>query len=278
VGYGFPAYLDGRYDTGLRAEGGLFQSLIWYEATATTGNGFGLEGQRKDSPWYALRVVSRPFEQTVEGGDGFLFGLNGLFFGAGLAYCTDFDEPVVLTTPFESTVFDSEDLEGDGGRWYHLEAGYSAGPLRMAWERAVGSAENVPVGGGAEEDLNQLTAWAAYAAWNITGEEQGWHEGRWGPSYDLDEEDDRRLFPGRWEAAVRYTNADIDRDLFVYGFTDYRRSTQEVRTFSLALNWFPTLHNRVSLGWVKTIADHELITFGDTNRDSSYVLRLEWYF
>ena len=83
------------------------------------------------------------------------------------------------------------------------------------------------------------------------------------------------FLPGRWEIGARYSNADIDRELFIYDFTYYGQSTQEVRTFSLNLNWQPRDQVRFSVEWVKTIADHDLVTFGDTDRDSSFMLRFE---
>jgi hypothetical protein len=85
---------------------------------------------------------------------------------------------------------------------------------------------------------------------------------------------------------VRYSNGDIDRDLFDAGWTTYDPSTQEVRTFSVLLGWRPAERARIAVGWVKTIADDALTVFGGRgpstvprvpggNRDSSYVLRLE---
>ena len=46
---------------GLRIDGDLLKSMLWYEATATMGEGFNLEGERLESPMYALRLVGHPF-------------------------------------------------------------------------------------------------------------------------------------------------------------------------------------------------------------------------
>ena len=122
-----------------------------------------------------------------------------------------------------------------------------------------------------DEDIDQLISWVWYGSWNITGEEQRWENGGWAalpPS-------EGTWLRGRWELAARYSNADIDRDLFDYGYTDYDPSTQECRTFSIALNWYPIPHTRVSLGWIDTIADDDLTTFGGSDRDSSFSLSLE---
>lgn len=266
TGYGFSSYLDGRYDVGFRADGNLLDESVWYEATATIGSGFDLEGHRRQNPQYSLRLVGHPFQWVFPDADAF----SGLFVGVALAHSPDGDEQIIVATPLESVVFRTRDLDGGATRWRHLELGYSTGPVRIGWEHVVGSYDDVPVGGGREEDMDQLTAWSLFGFWNITGEEQIWKRGRWVSRTPEPE----GIFSGRWEIAARHSNADIDRNLFVYALTGYDPSTQEVRTFSLDLNWYPEEWMRLTLGWVKTIADHELSTFGGTNRDSSFLLRV----
>jgi hypothetical protein len=276
AGYGFTSYLDGRYDVGFRIDGDLLKRMLWYEATATLGEGFDPEGNRLESPLYALRLVGHPFG-WIKDTAGFWRSLQGFFAGVSIAHTTDFDDPIMLATPFESRVFKTRDLEGDSGQWMHYEFGYHRGPFRLAYEHVSGSADDVPTARGGKEDMDQLTAFVVYASWNITGEEQVWRSGGWvkpakassGRNGFFD------FLPGRWELGVRYSNADIDRDLFTYGYTYYGQSTQEVRTFSLNLNWQPRDQVRLSAGWVKTIADQDLATFGDTDRDSSFILRFE---
>jgi len=86
------------------------------------------------------------------------------------------------------------------------------------------------------------------------------------------------FLPGRFELAFRYSRSDIDRDLFDGGLTTFGISTQEVRTLSAELNWYDRGRTRVGLGFVRTIADQELGTFGDTDRDSTYFLRVDFLF
>jgi len=274
AGYGFTTYLNSRYDMGLCAEGDLLPGELWYSVTSVAGKGFGLEGRRRESALYGLRLVHHPFARIDEAGAGTY--LNGLYWGAGLTYTPDFDDPIVLVTPFESMVFTTPDLHGSRSCWLHWEAGYCAGPIRIGGERIEGSINNVPVGGGEKIDLDQLTAWTAYASINLTGFKPEWEQGRWLSmrEAEIDEEPTGRGRHGRWEMAARYSNADLDRNLFIHGLTDYNPSTQEVRTFSLHLNYYPVKKAQLSLGWVNTIADHELTPFGGTNRDSTFVLRL----
>ncbi len=275
AGYSFTSYLDGRYDVGLRMDGDLLNSMLWYQVTATMGEGFGLEGKRLESPMYALRLVGHPFGWIKD--NNFWRFLQGFFSGVSIAHLTDFDDPIRLATPFESRVFRTRDLDGDSGQWIQYEFGYHRGPFRLAYEYVSGTADEVPVGRGRDEDMDQLTSFVVYASWNITGEEQVWKSGGWVKPEKRSpaEEGLFNFLPGRWEIGARYSNADIDRDLFIYDYTFYGQSTQEVRTFSLNLNWQPRDQMRFSVQWVKTIADQDLETFGDTDRDSSFLLRWE---
>jgi len=281
VGYSFPSYLDGRYDVGVRVDGTVLDEGLWYQGAMTVGNGFDLEGERYTNPQFSARLTAHPFRWIDAGWEP----LEGIYVGVGLAVSPDGDIPLVLANPFESIVFRTGRLDGDSTWWRHLEAGWALGPVRVGWETVTGAVNDVPVGGGRTEDFDQLGAWTAYASWNLTGENQLWKDGGWtNPEAPDSEEPNRikigdwaeiRVPRGRWEIGARYSNADMDRGLFDYGFATYDTSTQEVRTFTLDLFWSPNPAMRLGLGWVKTIADDDIAAFGGTDRDSSYVARLE---
>lgn len=282
IGYGFPSHLTGRYDIGVRVDGSVADDLLYYEASATIGEGFGLEGQDRESPGVSLRLVAHPArlwsDEIDDRATAATAALDGLFFGIGLAWMTEYDDPLLVTNPVESVVFTTGDLDADGARFTHLEAGYTYGPLSFSGERVLAALDSVPVGGGATEDIDQISSWAVTAAWNLTGEPRRWHRGGWQSGGDdaprslaLIEDFTR----GRIELASRYANADIDRELFDSGLTTYDPSTQEVRTFEVELNWYRSRAVRLGLGYVRTIADHELSTLGGKNRDSSYFARLD---
>jgi hypothetical protein len=88
---------------------------------------------------------------------------------------------------------------------------------------------------------------------------------------------------------VRYSNGDIDRDFFRFGFTDYTVSSQEFRSFDVAVNWYPFANLKAALQVVRTLADstsrdplggggqgpEELSGQG---RDTSLFLRLQYTF
>ena len=278
AGYAFPAYLDGRYDLAVRIDGEILDDFLYYEITAAAGEGFGLQGRRRASPMVALRLVAHPLSPLV--GEGSM--LRGAYFGVAVARLNGFDDPLQLATPLDSVVFTTADLNGDGGRWLHIEAGCHWGPLRVSGETVQGVAEEVPLTGGLVDDLDQLTAYHVTLAWNLTGHEQVLRRGRWqrGARNERRALPPARRIPGRLEAAVRYSNADMDRALFDHGIAAYNPSTQEVRTFSAFLFWTPLEDRgcdalRLGAGLVRTIADHEMDVFGFTNRDTAFVFRLE---
>ena len=274
--YGFSSYLDGRYDLGVQIDGSLWSNLIWYEATGVWGEGFDPDGNRKSEPQFSIRAVASP-----------LIGLDyewlrGTFVGLGFAYSPDYDDQIFLATPLRNTVFNTADLDGESAQWIHAEAGWSGGPFRMSIERVEGAVNDVKLGGGRKEDFDQLTSWSAYGSWYITGQRVRWERGRWlPPKSNGGPQDKRQIFDflsfldplGCLEIAFRYSNADIDRSLFDFGLTPFGASTQEVRTATLNLNWYPRDGLAISGGWVKTIADQDLGTFGGTDRDSSFFLR-----
>lgn len=273
IGYGFPSHLDGRYDTALCVDGNLADGAAWYEAAAAAGHGFGLEGYRRSEAQYSVRLVVFPFHPFDSG------TLGGFFVGASTAFSPGGDDPIFLATPLESIVFRTPDLGGDKTYWNHLEIGYNAGSVRCGLERVRGTVDDVLIGGGLTTDMDKLTAWCAHAALSLSGAEQIWERGGWSrPRPGENGAGVLGSLPGEWELAARYANADIDRDLFVFGLTDYNSSTQEVRTFSIDLSCSLDERVRLSIGWLKTIADHELDTFGGTNRDSSLFLRGELRF
>jgi len=266
--YGFSSYLDSRYDAGLQIDELLLNRAFWYQASATAGVGFDLDGNRRSAPQLSFRAVVFPLR---------LFKLDfphGLFVGLGAAWSPDYDDDIFIQTPLRTTVFTTPNLHGDYFKSMHYEVGWYKGPFRMGAERVRSEIEDVNIGGGNTAELDQLTTWSAYAAWCITGEQVRWSRGRWLPLLiDSGRENNFLNLPGCLEVAFRYSNADIDRTLFDTGLTTYDPSTQEVRTATLNLNWYPRPGLKIMAGWVKTIADHELSTLGDTNRDSSFVIR-----
>jgi hypothetical protein len=277
VGYSFVPHLSTRYDVGLRADADLADGL-WLSAWGTIGYGFGLEGQKLSSPQIGIRGTVQPFELIgVEPDDGASF-LRGVFLGLGFSELLDGDDPLVAVSPLQSVMLVTPKLDGRSGSWRNFELGYALGPLQVMYEDTLGSYDDVPIAGG-RTNMDQITSMAWTAVLNLSGEARGWSRGAWEQRIGTERTELFSFLPdGLWTLAARHSNGDFDRTLFDEGYATYDPSTQEVRTFSLALFWSPSNRVRFGAQWTKIIADHELTTLGGTSRDDSFALRLELRF
>lgn len=260
VGVAFPAWLADRTGWGVALDGdpGLGS---WWELAATRGGAFDRDGGRLDDGQIQLRWMAVP----APGEDG---SFDGPYGGIGLAHGGGFDDPIHVETPFEQTIFTSPDLDGASARWINLELGFVAGSVRVAVEDRSGAVLDVPTGPGTEEDIDQIGAFSFVTEATLRGARPRWERGRWLWTPGADD---------AWPliASLRYSNADIDRELFDSGITTYDPSTQEVRSFSAALSTWMDAATRLTFQWTSIIADHELSTFGRRNRDSSFALRFD---
>ncbi len=279
VGYGFTSYLTGRYDLGARATVDVADDALHGEVAATLGSGFGLEGEGKDDPLLMGRMTLEPLHALeVE-------WLRGLYVGAAVAFQPRFRDELRVNTPLQSTVFTTGDLHADRAAWGLIEAGWRYGPMRVGFEGVRGVLDNVDVPGPGVKDMDELFAWTATASVLLSGDRVTWSRGRWGPyarrAARIEPAQDAftalrvRGVDGPIELAVRYSNADLDRDLFRNGLATFDPSTQEVRTFSVNLLFHLAPGTRFQVGGVRTIADDDLSTFGGANRDTSLVARFE---
>jgi hypothetical protein len=262
IGQSFTSYLTGRYDLGIRGEAGFLQDAIGFEAVAAAGAGSGLEGEGKDDPFFLARGTWQPLRNLDLG------PLRGAFVGLAAAYQPEFRDEVVVATPLESVIFTTPDLDADRAQWFALETGWYHGPFRFGFEQVRGILDNVAVPGGGTKDMDELWGWTAYASVFLWGGRPAWTRGAWRKPY-------REPGSQPVELGVRYSNGDIDRDFFDFGVTTYDPSSQENRTFSVNLAWYPIAGMRAAAGWVQTIADDPVSTFGGTNRDSTVLLRFE---
>jgi hypothetical protein len=273
VGYGFPSHLDGRHDLGVRVDGRVLEDAVWYEAAAVTGHGFDLEGHRKSSPQGSLRLTCAPSRLLANPGP-----LRGLHFGIAAARVGDGDgDDLIVTTPLESRVVDIRDLDGRSGHWVHWEAGWAKGPFQIGYEYAFGGTRDVRFSGG-RTDVDDLRASSWFAAWNLTGEERGWGDGRLVSRMRDPENACRFLPPGRWVLTGRFSTVEVGRDIFNVGLARRDPSAWETMTYSLGLTWEPSPAVRLGVGMVKTVAEDQLTTFGGTKRDTALVLRAELRF
>jgi hypothetical protein len=202
-------------------------------------------------------------------------GFDGIFGGIALSWQPKNHDEVHVETPLEQTVFTTPELQSDGGRFMHLDLGARYGSFRMGVEMVEGRLEHTALPGGGHQTFDELGAYSVFTACNFTGPAPRWHRGGW-QGYGPEDFDRGQALPV--ELAFRFSNGDIDRDLFNVGITTYDPSTQEVRTFSAALTAYLCPLSRIGIQWTNVIADHELTTFGGENRDSSLALRFDQRF
>lgn len=289
LGYDFPAYLYGRTDWGIQVDGELAEGLFSYCLTATAGEGSDLFGERRGEPQLSARIAIYPFRQVdwkIGGGPYEIPLLSGLFVSGGCLYTFGYRDVLDVANPFRNKLFLTSRLEGDNSFFYTFGYGVDAGPFRVIHEVVRGSIMDLEVPGSEPVDLeNQITSWALSVHWMVTGEPYDtrlFHQrGGRGPGFPRSPfigPDGAIAGCGAFELAFRYSNADIDREFFDLGFTDYDESSQEFRAVSAALSWYPIANIRFTLQLTRTIADQFPAAFRSHGRDTSVAFRLQLRF
>ncbi|MFC1706785.1 hypothetical protein ACFL59_08185 [Planctomycetota bacterium] len=289
-GYGFAAHLDGRHDLAARLEGEIEEGLLSYDLSYAFGEGYDLTGQRLGHPQLALRTVTYPFrsaELSVTPCDYEIPLLSGLFGSIALAYSPSFEGRLDVSHPLGNKMFTVPRLRAQRSFFRHFGYGMDAGPLRFAHEVVTGGLRRLETPAGTDTDLEeQITAWQASLAVMVTGEHydsrpfrQREARGRDAPAHSpADHKDEEARWEGAVEVAARYANADIDRRFFDLGITGYNVSSQEFRTFSGAVSWYPNRNLRLSAQIVRTLADQYPAAFDSHGRDTSFAVRVQYRF
>jgi hypothetical protein len=289
VGYpGFPAFLTSRTDWAARLDGELGAGLVYYELVAALGEGFDLFGQSRGDPQLAGRLTSFPLrfvDWELKLGPYTVPLLSGVFVNGAYALSTEYDGHLDVASPFRNKLFDTPRLDGDAASFWIFGYGADLGPFRVLHEFSRGSIDDVRLPSGIRRDFDdQITSWQLVLSWRLTGEPYDSRPfARRGalrpdpPARPLDGEDAARGL-GSFELALRYANADIDRDFFVEGVTTPMLSSQEFRQVAAAASWYPTPALRVSAQVVRIIADQRPAVFDSRGRDTSYLLRGELHF
>ena len=273
VGYAYPAWLYGRHDTGVRYDAYAGDNW-WWMAGATAGEGFDLDGEEREDPLLVLRGALTPDQHVDEYGRR---EFEGVFGGAAWAYSNQGDDRVYQATPLGQTTFETPELNGDSTNYLQYEAGVRASSFRFGFEYVVGDVTEVPSGApGDTNDMEELTSWAGYLAWNFTGDAPRWERGGWAPYTQTDYNAGKEL---PVELGFRYSNSDMDRDLFDFGVIPFDPSSQETRTLSTALSAHLNPDTRLALQWLYVIVDDDgLAVFDGEDRTSNIVLRWDQWF
>jgi hypothetical protein len=289
--YGAPGQLTGRHDLGLLLEGELFSGVLSGQLGLGLGQGFDSYGQRRSDPFLFAKLTVYPLRALdiatlglwyLELGPLLSAPLRGLFFSGAAIASQDFLGYFDSGTALRNKLFDSVRLRARETLAWHVSWGLDLGPVRIVHE--LGRLElfdlRLPRGGRADFKNNEQTGWSLGISWRITGEHYDSRPFRqitsrndfpedpaWGPGAStgryLPDREARRgsvdLEPrggiGTVEIALRYMNSERDRELFLAGLTDFRRSSQEWRALDLALNWYPVRSVRLAFHLTRTIAD-----------------------
>jgi hypothetical protein len=196
---------------------------------------------------------------------------GGFFIGGGYVHSWDWDGDLIVRSPVGTRLFDTMDFEADYTRFWTLSTGFEVGPVRIYVDRATGGYFGADTPVSPNHDLaDQTVSWQLTGSWMITGEH---YDGRIFNQHQM-----APPGPNAWEIAVRYCNADIDRDFFLFGLTDYTTSSQEFRSLSATLNWYATQNLRLSLGVMNIVADDDIASLDDGGRDFGGVFRAQWRF
>ena len=304
AGYSFPAFLDSRTDWGLRVDGEFEEGLFSYDLAATVGDGFNRLGDRVSGPRMSARAVVYPFrwwDYSVSLFDVYEFPLlSGLFASIAYSHTESFEGNLEVANPFRNELFIADRLDADQSDFFYFGYGLDLGPFLLFHEIVRGGYRGLETPAGGEDNLDdQVTAWSAALAWMVTGEPYDSRpfrrrESQRHPTLEPRSAAAEDRFPreplwrrhkdegetgiGALELAVRYSNSDIDREFFNLGFTDFTTSSQEFRTLSVAVNWYPVSNLRVTTQVVRTIADQFPATFDSHGRDTSFVFRLQYAF
>ncbi|MHC4607925.1 MAG: porin, partial [Planctomycetota bacterium] len=280
--YAFPAYLDHRTDWAVRLDGELNGGALYYDVTLALGEAFDRFGQRREDPQVSARVVFYPF--SAEGpashiGEAVL-PLAGVFAGLGAAYTPSFRGELDIATPADSKVFHLPELRAGSSRFFHVSGGADLLFVRVMGDLVRGGLMDLDTPQGERDLDDQITAWQLQVSWMVTGE-----------TYDTRPyrlRDGRpKPFPaqpiwpavegegwGALELAARYSNADVDREFFDLGFTDYNTSSQEFRSITGAVSWYPTPNARATIEVIRSIVDDDPAELGGQGRDTTVIFRV----
>lgn len=290
IDYGAPAQLTGRHDLGFLLEAEVFNGLGSLQLGLGFGEGFDGYGQRRSDPFLFFKVVSYPL-RIVDVIAPLLFWnpfvalpLHAFFVSGAAVISQDFTGYIDSGTALRNKLFDSVRLRVRRTLAWHVAYGLDLGPVRIAHELGRLELFDLRLPGGGRQDFkdNEQTAWSLGISWRITGEhydsrplsqtssrddfpeapvvgpgstrsfsgvERAPRRGR----LDLERREESGI--GTLEVAFRYMNSERNREFFLAGLTDFRRSSQEWRALDFALNWYPVRSLRLTLHLTRTIAD-----------------------
>jgi hypothetical protein len=267
----FSYYLDYSTDWALRAEGRHGDGIFEWDIAYGFGEGFDANGRSARGPQVSARGFVRPMRAWAKPEESiFKRVAGGFFIGAGYVYSWDWDGELIVRDPVGTRLFDTSSFEADYSRFLTISLGFEVGPVRIYVDDTAGGYYGADTPVGTRDLDDQTTSWQITGSWMIKGAH---YDGRIFSQHQAEP-------PGSngWEIALRYANADIDRDFYNFGLTDYTLSSQEFRSLTATLNWYATPNLRLSLGFLRIIADDDIAALDDGGRDTAGLFRIQYRF
>ena len=256
-----------RTDWAARVEFELGDGVLGADFAGALGDGFDWNGNPRRDPQLSGRLFVRPLRFLGGPDAGWARrALAGFFVGGGYARSWNYFGELDIRSPVGATLFDTPRFDADWSHFKKLVFGFEVGPVRAYYEGTQGGYFDAETPAGTQDLDDQTDAWQAQVSWRIRG-----------PDYDgriLAEP--QELGENAWEIALRYANGDIDRDFFAFGLTNDRVSSQEFRSFTIALNWYATPNLRVTAEFVRTMLDDDDANVNFHGDDNAGILHVQW--
>ncbi len=233
----YPTTLGPNRDVGLQLYGDLFEQRLSYQVAVGNGvrdNDSSVADVNNDKDFTA-RIFAHPFK----GSGGFLEGLG---VGLALSHGERSGTPNGYRTLAQQTFFSwRQNVEADGDNTrVSPQFHYYNGPFGVmgSW---VSSRHQIAL--GPERTKITQEAWFLAVQWVLTGEDAGSRGVR--PRQDFNWAN--RTW-GAWEIAARYSELDIDDDVFPV-FADPANSASKVGSYTLGVNWYLNRNVKLALNF-----------------------------
>jgi len=283
IGWAFPIHLDRRTDLGVALTGELENGWLTADARIGFGKGFSIIGDKQEEESVSLRMAVFPLIRDLDPNDPEPpEWWRGVFGGIGYTYSDDYKGRLKIQTPAGTTLFTVPRFEADSSDFLSWTGGINAGAVRVVGSLVTGGYSDVS-GTPGSQDFDQVKSWEATANWMLTGERYATRAFRQisprqeFPARPMDGTGSDKGY-GAVEIGLRYSNMDIDRDFFNFGFTNTSQSSQEARTISSTVNWYPISNIRLSVAFVRTLADDDPAALRGHDRDNTWMFQSQYQF
>lgn len=230
-------------DLGIQLGGTAWEKRIEYQLAVFNGVGQATITDANDDKDIAARLIISPFAPSENE------WLKGIRFGGAMTYGEEKQAFGSLSDPVSGTTFLTMNANvrarEERSRW-NVEGAWLAGPFKLQGEASwmdVNLARGLAVGstGSFVEDRIGFDAWYVEGLWVATGENATL--GRRKPAKNLFDDGGCGLI----ELAFRFSQFDVDDDIFAEEFANDTRSTDGYDQYIIGANWYLNPNVRFTL-------------------------------